>query len=34
MTKQKPIEIQVKRRKVNRIGHKLRKEDGAIEKTA
>jgi len=32
ITKQKPIEIQIKRRKWNWIGHTLRK-DGAIEKT-
>jgi hypothetical protein len=32
--KQKPIEIQIKRRKWNWIGHTLRKEAGAIEKTA
>ena len=29
-----PIENQIKRRKWNRIGHTLRKEIGAIEKTA
>ena len=34
ITKQKPIEIQIKRRKWNWIGHTLRKEEGAIEKTA
>jgi len=34
ITKQKPIEIQVKRRKWNWIGHTLCKEAGAIEKTA
>jgi len=34
ITKQKPIEIQIKRRKWNWIGHTLRKEVGAIEKTA
>jgi hypothetical protein len=33
-TKQKPIEIQIKIRKWNRIGHELRKEAEAIEKTA
>jgi len=33
-TKQKPREIQIKRRKWNSIGHTLRKEAGAIEKTA
>jgi len=33
-TQQKPIEIQIKRRNWNLIGHKLRKEVGAIEKTA
>jgi hypothetical protein len=32
-TKEKPIEIQIKRRKWNWIGHILRKEEGAIEKT-
>ena len=32
--KQKPIEIQTKRRKWNWLGHTLRKEAGAIEKTA
>jgi len=32
--KQKPIETQIKRRKWNRIGHTLRKEAGATEKTA
>jgi hypothetical protein len=34
ITKQKPIETQIKRRKWNWIGHTLRKEAGAIEKTA
>jgi len=34
ITKQKPIEIQIKRRKWNWIEHTLRKEVGAIEKTA
>ena len=34
ITKQKPIEIQIKRRKWNSIGHTLRKEAGAMEKTA
>jgi len=34
ITKQKQIEIQIKRRKLNLIGHELRKEAGAIEKTA
>jgi hypothetical protein len=34
VTKQKPIEIQIKRGKRNWIGHTLRKEAGAIEKTA
>ena len=34
ITQQKPIEIQVKRRKWNWIGHTLRKEAGEIEKTA
>ena len=34
ITKQKPIEIQIKRRKWNWIGHTLRKEAGAIDKTA
>jgi hypothetical protein len=34
ITKQKSIEIQIKRRKLNWIGHTLRKEAGAIEKTA
>jgi len=34
ITKQKPIEIQKKRRKWNWIGHTLRKEAVAIEKTA
>jgi replicative superfamily II helicase len=33
-TKQKPTEIQIKRRKWNWIGHALHKEAGAIEKTA
>ena len=33
-TKQKPTEIQIKRRKWNCIGHTLCKETGAIEKTA
>jgi hypothetical protein len=33
-TKQKPIEIQIKRRKWNWIGHTLYKEAGATEKTA
>jgi hypothetical protein len=33
ITKQKPIEIQTKRRKWNWIGHTLRKEAGAIQKT-
>jgi hypothetical protein len=32
ITKQKPIEIQIKRRKWNWIGHTLHKEAGAIEK--
>jgi len=32
--KEKPIEIQIKRRKWNWIGHTLRKETGAVEKTA
>ena len=32
ISKQKPIEIQKKRRKWNRIGHTLRKEAGEIEK--
>jgi len=32
ITKQKPIETQMKRRKWNRIGHTLRREAGAIEK--
>jgi hypothetical protein len=32
--KTKPIEIQIKRRKWNWFGHTLRKEAGAIEKTA
>jgi hypothetical protein len=30
----KPIEIEIKRRKWNWIGHTLRKEAGAIEKSA
>jgi len=34
ITKQMPIEIQIKRRKWNWIGHTLRKEAGGIEKTA
>jgi len=34
ITKQKPIEIHIKRRKWNWIGHTLRKEARAIEKTA
>ena len=34
VTKEKAIEIQIKRRKLNEIGHKLRKEAGGIEKTA
>ena len=34
ITKQKPIEIQIKRRKWSWIGHTLRKEAGAIVKTA
>ena len=34
ITKQKPIEIQIKRRKWNWKGHTLRKEVGAIDKTA
>jgi hypothetical protein len=34
ITKQKSLEIQIKRRKWNWIGHTLRKEAGAIEKTA
>ena len=34
ITKQKPIEIQVKGRKWNWIGHTVRTEAGAIEKTA
>ena len=34
ITKQKPIEIQIKRRKWNWIGHTLRKEAAAIKKTA
>jgi hypothetical protein len=33
ITKQKSIEIQIKRRKWNWIGHTLRKEAGAIQKT-
>jgi hypothetical protein len=33
ITKQKPIEIQIKRRNWNWIGHTLRKEAGPIEKT-
>jgi hypothetical protein len=33
ITKQKTIEIQIKRRKWNWIGHTLRKEAGAIQKT-
>ena len=33
INKQKPIEIKIKRRKWNWIGHTLRKEAGAIEKT-
>jgi len=33
ITQQKPIEDQIKRRKWNWIGHTLRKEVGAIEKT-
>ena len=33
ITQQKPIEIQIKRRKWNWIGHTLCKEAGAIEKT-
>jgi hypothetical protein len=32
ITKQKPIEIQIKRRKWNWIGHTLCKEAGAIQK--
>jgi hypothetical protein len=34
ITKQEPIEIQIKRRKWNWTGHTLHKEEGAIEKTA
>jgi len=34
ITKQKPIEFQIKRRKWNWIGHTMRKEAGAVEKTA
>jgi len=34
ITKQKPIEIEIKRRKWYWIGHTLCKEAGAIEKTA
>jgi hypothetical protein len=34
ITKQKPIEIQIKRRKWSWIGHTIHKEAGAIEKTA
>ena len=34
VTKQKPIEVQIERRKWNWIGHTLHKETGAIEKTA
>jgi len=34
ITKQKPIEIQIKRRKWNWIGHTLRKQAGTTEKTA
>jgi hypothetical protein len=34
LTKQKPIEIQIKRRKWSWIGHTLHKEAGATEKTA
>ena len=34
ITRQKPIEIQIKRIKWNRIGHTLCKEAGAVEKTA
>ena len=34
ITQQKPIEMQIKRRKWNWIGHTLRKEIGAIEKRA
>jgi hypothetical protein len=32
ITKQKPIEIQIKGRKWNWMGHRLHKEAGAIEK--
>jgi hypothetical protein len=34
ITQQKPIENQIKRRKWNWIGHTLRKETGAKEKTS
>jgi hypothetical protein len=34
ITKQKPIEIQIKRRKWNWIGHTLRKQARTTEKTA
>jgi hypothetical protein len=34
ITKQKPIEIQIKSRKWNLMGHILRKEAGAIQKPA
>jgi len=34
ITKQKPIEIQIKRRKWNWFGHTLRNETGGIAKTA
>jgi hypothetical protein len=34
ITKQKPIEIKIKGRKWNRIGHTLRKEAGAMENPA
>jgi hypothetical protein len=34
ITKEKSIEIQIKRKKCNWIGHILRKEAGAIKKTA
>jgi len=34
ITEQKPIEIQIKRREWNWIGHTLHKEVGAIEKIA
>ena len=34
ITQQKPIENQIKRRKLNRIGHTFRREVGATEKTA